>query len=231
MSLLFDIVNVNGEASCLSSSRWLDILKGDENAEFYQWLMLYVKYKKKVTLGLTGATIVDVLKLNPKAIDLINKNPAIFEIVFRPFSHDISLLRSTEGFEKNITLGIQVIKKEFKNVSPVFLPPEFMLTNEQLSKLTLKNIKSVFINSNRFPEEIENRIPKTPYEVLGVNGVKMGCITIDGKLTYDYLRALHYYSSDVWNKSITTAKNKHVFSWLDGESSFLIPDGINREKF
>lgn len=231
MSLLVDIVNVNGEASCLSSLRWLDILKGDENSEFYQWLHLYVKYKKKVTLGLTGTTIVDILKHNPRSIELINNNPAVFEMVFRPFSHDISLLRSTEGFEKNITFGMNIIKKEFKNVSPFFLPPEFMLTNEQLANLSLKKIKSVFINSTRFPEEIENRIPKVPYEVLGVNGVKLGCITIDGKLTYDYLRALHYYSSDVWNKNINANKNKYVFSWRDGESPFLIPDGINREKF
>ncbi len=114
-------------------------------------------------------------------------------------------------------------------MSLFFLPPEFMLTNEQVTILSSKGIQSVFINSFRIPEEIKNRIPTEPYEVQGVCGAKLGCIPIDGGLTYDYLRALHYYSSNAWNKNINNRKEKYVFSWRDGESPFLIPDGLKRE--
>lgn len=230
MKILVDVVNVNGEASCLSSLRWLEILKGNVHSEFFQWLDLYTKYKKKITLGLTGATVVDILKFNPEAIELINGNPDIFEIIIRSFSHDIPLLRSTEGFEKNIIIGQNIIKREFNNVSPFFLPPEFMLTNEQITSLSSKNIQAVFINSFRFPEEIKNRIPTEPYEVHGICGTKLGCIPIEGELTFDYLDALHRYSPQAWNRNINSNKRKFVFSWRDGESPFLIPDGFKRER-
>ena len=98
MKTLIDIVNVNGEASCLASSRWLDILKGKTSSEFFQWLNLYCKHKKKITLGLTGTTVVDAIKLNPEAINLINRHPQIFEVIIRPFSHDVALLRSVTEY-------------------------------------------------------------------------------------------------------------------------------------
>jgi hypothetical protein len=229
MRTLVDVVNVNGEASCLSSSRWIEILKGGATSEFFQWLNLYIKYKKKITLGLTGMTVVDILKFNPESIGLINANPNIFEMIIRPFSHDVALLRSTDGFERNIHIGQAIITKEFKNVSLFFLPPEFMLTNEQIKILNSKSIKSVFINSSRFPEEIKDRIPVEPYEVRGVGGTTLGCIPVNGELTDDYLQSLHSYSSAAWNKNIKSNRKKCIFSWRDGESSFLIPDGVKRE--
>lgn len=231
MKTLIDIVNVNADASCLPSARWIKILTGGSRSEFFQWLNLYVEHKKKITLGLTGATIVDVLKFNPESIKLINENPGIFEIILRPFSHDIPLLRSAEGFEKNILAGRTIIEKEFNNVALFFLPPEFMLTNEQITILNSKNIQSVFISAFRFPDEIKNRIPQDPYKVQGICGARLGCIPVDGDLTYDYLDALHFYRPDIWNKSINDKKRERIFSWRDGESPFLVPNGLKRERF
>lgn len=230
MKTLIDVLNLNADASCLSSSTWLGILKGKTASPFCRWLNLYVKNRKKVTLGLTGSTIVDLAKANPEAIKLINDHLDVFEIIVRPFSHDVALLRTTYGFEKNINIGQSIIQKEFNKVCPFFLPPEFMLTNEQIAFLKQKGIQAVFINSARFPDEIKSRIPIVPYEVRAICSTSLGCIPIEGKLTSEYLYALHNYTSSRWNRSIKSIKTPNIFSWRDGESSFLIPDGIHREE-
>ncbi len=231
MKTLVDILNVNGEASCLTTSAWLRILGGKSESVFCQWLGLYVKHKKKATLGLTGSTVVELAKFNPEAIEFINLHPEIFEIIVRPFSHDVALLRTSEGFRKNLEIGWKVIEKEFRRISLFFLPPEFMLTNEQVSYLRSRGIQAVFINSSRFPEEIRDRIPQGPYQVQGTGGVTLGCIPVVGELTRGYLSALQNYAAGDWNNRIRRIKQPVIFSWRDGESPFLIPDGLSREAF
>ena len=231
MKTLVDIVNVNGEASCLSSKQWLSILKGGNNSAFFQWLKIYVEYKKKVTLGLTGSTIVDMVCLNPESIRLINQHPEIFEIILRPFSHDIALLRTIGGFDTNLYIGEKVIRREFKNITKFFLPPEFMLTNEQIVVLKQRGMEGVFVNSQRFSKEVRDRIPNLPYEVKGVQKATLGCIPVEGSLTPEYLYSLHNYTTASWNKRIDALKTSSAFSWRDGESPFLIPDGVSREEF
>ncbi len=226
--LLTDIVNLNADASCLSSEQWLNMLRKGSNSYLYQWLSVYVKAKKKVSLGITGATLADMRMHNPETIDFINKNRNIFEIILRPFSHDIALLRSKEGFLLNLETGIKTLKREFNSYQNYFLPPEFMLTNEQVYILHTKRIEGTFINPSRFKSEIENRLPENPYYVKGLIGTEIKCIPLMGTLTQAYLQGIHYYNADVWNKLLHT-NNKIHFSWRDGESSFFVPDGNERE--
>lgn len=230
MNYLVDIVNFNADASCLHSSVWLESISGGCHSNLYKWLDLYVRLNKKITLGLTGATISDMSVHNPETIELINKNPNIFEIILRPFSHDISLLRTREGFIKNFETGKKVIIKEFSNVTHFFLPPEFMLTNEQVQILYDLNIEGTFINSLRFKKEIKNRLPDFPYIVQGLYGTQLKSIPFIGELTEGYLNSLHTCDPAIWNKLIYSFEKSQLFSWRDGESCFLLPDGINREK-
>ena len=53
MKELVDIVNFNGDASCLSSTNWLLHLQGKKYSNLCRWLLCYVKYEKKIVLGLT----------------------------------------------------------------------------------------------------------------------------------------------------------------------------------
>ncbi len=231
MKLLFDIVNFNPDASCLDSKDWIQALKGGTKSLFYQWLYLYVSLNKKMTLGLTGAGAADVLYLNPEAVELINENPNIFELIHRPFSHDIALLRSRKGFEINVDCGSRLLKNEFRNVSNFFLPPEFMLTAEQIQILYEKGFQSVFINSTRMRESHPNAIPTTPYLVKGTFQSQIPCIPVMGHLVRPYLESLQRFDSQIWRTEVSKVDMDNIFFWRDGESPFLIPDGIEREKF
>jgi len=227
MSILVDIVNLNADASCLSSGWWLKMLKGKSDSYFCKWLKTYVQTGKKVSLGLTGATVADISMHNPEAIQLINKNKKIFEIILRPFAHDIALIRSKEGFLANLEAGIKTLKKEFGTFTNFYLPPEFMLTNEQVYLLKQKNVAGTFINAHRFKSEIKERLPENPYLVKGLMNVEMKCIPFTGALTMAYLRGIHFYNAEAWNKILEA--NQAFFSWRDGESSFFVPDGNERE--
>ena len=167
MKNLVDVVNLNADASCLSSKWWMEMLQGGKSSYFCQWLGAYITLKKKVSLGITGATVSDVASFNPEAIDLINANRGIFEIILRPYAHDIGLLRTKVGFEKNLEFGIKALKKEFGHYTNYFLPPEFMLTNEQLYELTKAGVEGTFINPVRFKKEIKLRLPSKPYMIKG----------------------------------------------------------------
>lgn len=229
MKKLVDVVNFNADASCLSSGRWLDILGGGKDSLLAAWLRLYADRGKKVTLGFPGATVADMATFNPEAIELINSRPDIFEIILRPFAHDIGLLRTGKGFELNYQYGCRTIRREFDNVSDYFLPPEFMLTNEQLVVLHEAGTAGVFINPARFSSEMRERIPTLPYRVRGLLGRYLNCIPFYGRLTFDYLEALHSFDSSAWNGSMSEAGTDLVFSWRDGESPFFIPEGVTRE--
>jgi len=231
MKQLVDVVNFNADASCLPSRSWIEALQGGHRSLLSQWLQLYVDLNKRIVLGLTGATIADVAKHNPEAIQLINRNPDVFEIILRPFAHDIALLRNRDGFRLNFEYGEKVITREFRNVSRYFLPPEFMLTNEQVVHLSEHKVAGVFINAARFSSEIRRRLPTVPYCLRGVFGVGLNCIPVEGRLTDGYLHALQMFDASRWNEGIKGAASDVVFTWRDGESTFLLPDGLARESF
>ena len=231
MKRLFDVVNFNADASCLSAGRWLSLLQGGEGSALTDWLRLYVDFGKKVIIGFTGATIADISSRNPEAIDLINRHPEIFEIILRPFSHDIALTRIGNGFSLNFEYGRKAILKEFGNIRNFFLPPEFMLTNQQIAELKENGVEGIFINPSRFSTELGKRIPVFPYTIRGLFGSSIGCISFRGKLTDRYLEAIHKFDCGGWNNGVFSEQEENLFSWRDGESSFLLPAGLARESF
>lgn len=230
MTKLVDIVNLNADASCLSSEVWMSMLRGGDQSPLVSHLRSYVRLRKKVTLGVIGATVADLTSWNPEAIDLINAHRDIFEIILRPFSHDVALLRTNPGFELNFKYGRRTLERAFGNVEPYFLPPEFMLTNNQLALLAKLGVEGVFVNASRFSKEVARKLPSVPYWVKGVNQVKLRCFPCAGELTRMYLDGLHCYHAQPWNEAMARQKVPVTFSWRDGESPFLIPDGIEREK-
>jgi hypothetical protein len=230
MTRLVDVVNFNADASCLAAAEWLAILDGGRRSRLYRWLDIYVTLRRSVVLGFIGGAIADLATFNPEVIALINANRDVFEVVLRPFSHDIGLLRSTRGFNVNLNLGRAVARREFLRVSEFFLPPEFMLTNSQVKNLVDSGITGIFVNATRFKEETRRRIPDVPFMLEGVLDSSIPCIPFQGALTKAYLDAIHTFDATPWNDAVLSARETPVFTWRDGESCFLIPDGIERER-
>lgn len=230
MKQVVDIVNFNADASCLECSNWFNYLKGGTTSTFYQWLKLYVDQNKKVVLGIPGATLADVYQYNAECIELIKNNPNVFELVLRPFAHDNALLRTRFGFEKNLEYGIKTTEKLFGYTPKFFLPPEFMLNGEQVNVLAKNGIEGTFVSPARFSDEAKSRIPTSPYTIRGVLGAELKCLPFEGKLTKAFLNGIHFYNCNKWNTTITDSKHQVLFNWRDGESAFLIPDTVEREK-
>ena len=225
-----DIVNFNADASCLSSSIWLDALQGGTNSKICQWLELFVINNKKVSLGFTGSTLADIKKFNPDAINIINEKKDIFEIILRPWSHDISLYRTDSLFIYNVELGIRTIKSEFDSVSDYYLAPEFMMTSRQIELISKMGIEAIFINPDRYQNDIKRRIIPTPHIVYGTSESTIKCIAIHGRTTQKYLSSCQLNDPKIWDKFIQDFPDDLIFSWRDGESFLLIPDGLSREE-
>jgi hypothetical protein len=230
LTRLVDVVNFNADASCLAAGEWLAILKGGERSRLCRWLGIFVELRRPVVLGFIGGAIADMAAFNPEAIALINANPSVFDLVLRPFSHDVGLLRSERGFILNLNLGRAVARREFSYVNEFFLPPEFMLTNSQVKNLADHGSTGTFLNPTRFKEEIRQRLPKIPFTLEGVLGSQLPCIPFEGTLTLAYLDALHNFDPAPWAEAVRSAGVTQVFTWRDGESCFLVPDGIERER-
>ena len=228
--IVVDIVNFNADASCLSSSIWLDALQGGTNSKICQWLALFVINNKKVNLGFTGSTLADIKKFNPDAINIINEKKDIFEIILRPWSHDISLYRTDSLFIYNVELGIRTIKSEFDSVSDYYLAPEFMMTSRQIELISKMGIEAIFINPDRYQNDIKRRIIPTPHIVYGTSESTIKCIAIHGKTTQKYLSSCQLNDPKIWDKFIQDFPDDLIFSWRDGESFLLIPDGLSREE-
>ena len=228
--IVVDIVNFNADASCLSSSIWLDALQGGTNSKICQWLELFVRNNKKVSLGFTGSTLADIKKFNPDAINIINEKKDIFEIILRPWSHDISLYRTDSLFIYNVELGIRTIKSEFDSVSDYYLAPEFMMTSRQIELISKMGIEAIFINPDRYQNDIKRRIIPTPHIVYGTSESTIKCIAIHGRTTQKYLSSCQLNDPKIWDKFIQDFPDDLIFSWRDGESFLLIPDGSSREE-
>jgi len=228
---LVDIVNFNADGSCLSAARWLAALRGGRTSELCAWLDVYVVTASKVSIGFIGGTLADVATLNPEAIALINDHPELFEVLVRPFAHDIALLRGSFGFRLNLELGQKAIRKEFRHTSSWYLPPEFMLTNRQLAMLPEFALDGVFINPGRFENEVQSRLPRRPYLVTGVAGLTMRCIPFERSLTEAYLRTIQRLTPEIWTGSAAAIADDVAYVWRDGESVLLVPDGVARERF
>ena len=225
-----DIVNFNADASCLPSRTWLETLKGGTNSVICQWLSLFIQNKKNVTLGFTGSTLADIKKFNPDVIKIINEKKDIFEIILRPWSHDIGLYRTDSLFIYNVELGIRTIKSEFDFVSNYYLAPEFMMTSRQIELISKMGIEAIFINPDRYQNDIKRRIIPTSHIVYGTSESNIKCIAIHGKTTQKYLSSCQLNDPKIWDKFIIDSPDDLIFSWRDGESFLLIPDGLSREE-
>jgi hypothetical protein len=230
MTVLVDVVNFNADGSCLASGRWLEALSGGSDSELCRWLGNYVEAGKPVVLGLVGGTLADVVRHNPEAIERINAHPEVFETVLRPFSHDVALLRTAAGFRLNFELGREIVGRELAAVALWYLPPEFMLNNEQVTALAAAGVQGTFVNADRFKPEIQRRLPTEPYLLSGVLGGRLRCIPFAGALANAYLESLHRWSAEPWNRALAEAGGRTVFAWRDGESFLLLPDGVERER-
>lgn len=233
MKHLVDIVNFNSDASCLHSGQWMNALAGGKSSRLYRWVELHVKYRRKVVLGFTGGTLADIRAYNPEVLELMNANADIFGTVLRPFAHDIHLLRSPASFAFNVDLGRRAQRLALPDLRPpaCYLPPEFMLTGEQVGVLAEMGLSSVLINASRFAVDSRDRIPASPYMLRGLLGVRLGCLPIDGDLTIKYLQAMQGYDSALWHAAVTSCRSDPALLWRDGESSFLLEDGFEREHY
>jgi hypothetical protein len=129
-----------------------------------------------------------------------------------------------------VAAGRKTIEREFVNVSPYFLPAEFMLTNAQVHHLAKIGVRGTFVNAARFKTELKARIPNHPYLVRGVFSSTLRCLPIRGELAEAYLQSLHHWDPDLWNQAIISLPVGVSFSWRDGESFLLIPSGLERER-
>ena len=231
MKFLVDIVNFNADASCLPSQRWLNALKGGARSELCAWLGGYVETNSRVTLGFIGGTLADIAVLNHEAVDLINAHPKVFEVLIRPFAHDIALMRTDAGFRMNLDYGQGAIRREFQQTVNWYLPPEFMLTNRQLAVLPEFGIEGVFINSGRYETELQSRLSRVPYYVTGVSGHRLACIPFESRLTQAYLHTIQRLSEDAWIDNCNAVGEHIAYIWRDGESAFLLPGGAERERY
>lgn len=228
--MLVDIVNFNADASCLEVGNWLAGLCGGEESRFYRWLQLYVELERPVVLGLTGATVADLMVRNPESIKLINSYPDIFQIIIRPFSHDAALLRTPQGFFVNFLLGRMILERAFGEPAPYYLPPEFMLMPEQVRLLQSEGVDSTFINACHYALNQQERVPNRAYRLSGPLGSSLGCIPVHGMLTKAYFDSLDRASGVEWNTCLDSVREQIAYCWRDGESCFLFPQGLERER-
>lgn len=226
---LLDVVNFNADASCLAADAWIRALEGGHQSALCRWLDLYATLGKRVSLGFIGATAADVAVLNPEALELVNDHPRVFEIILRPFAHDVSLLRTPSGFQQNVWLGRKVLGRAFRRVTPAYLPPEFMLTSAQVTQLLDHGVETLFINASRFRPGVATRIPDAPHTIEGVLGGRLPCLPLRGTLTRAYLDSFHHWD-DSWSRAVLDGPGPLVGSWRDGEGCFFQPDGLRREQ-
>jgi hypothetical protein len=227
---LVDTVNFNADGSCLRAERWLASLEGGRQSLLCAWLNSYVERSRKICIGWIGATLADVRRFNPEALDIVNRFPEVFECLLRPFAHDAGLLRTAAGFRRNIELGMAATWRELTNVAPFYLPPEFMLTSTGIHDLAERGVQGVFINSSRFGADLSERIPVVPYRVRGVLGSELTCIPIAGDLTKAWLDSVHGFDSTPWNVALLNRATDSTVSWRDGETFLFLPQGLEREK-
>lgn len=229
-SRFVDVVNLNADASCLPLERWWSCLEGGKDSTLFQWLDLYPSLNRKVSLGATGAALADIASGNPEAIDLIRGNPQIFEIVGRPYAHDIATTRSPRGFEFNLQVGIKVIEQTL-NVRPEwYLPPEFMVTPQQINVIGKHGYKGIFILPDRFSERDRRRTPSKPFAVKGTAKSSLACVPCKWSLTKLYLAAIQKLDSGSFYEAVCDNGGAVPIIWRDGESPFLLPDSVQREK-
>jgi len=223
---LIDVVNFNSDASCLSSRKWLRCLEGGRESLLVGVLSAYVRSRRKVNLGFIGATVKDIARYNPEAIEVVNEHPDVFEIVVRPFAHDNPLLRLPSGFRYNVEEGLETLRRSFARTGTFYLAPEIMVNGEQIRILHDLGITGIFLHKGRYDLSVSRHVPDDPFVLYGVFGTAMLCVPFSAKeLESMYLRALHgSASAEQWAAAARAASEKRqVAIWRDGESALMHP--------
>lgn len=220
---LVDIVNLNSDASCLSSKRWLKALEGGTSSELYSILNLYVIEDLKITLGIVGSTLAEIEEFNPECIDLIKQNPHNFELLIRPFIHSLSILWSNDTFSINYKLGKEYLVSIFDNYINWYLPPEFALRNSQVHVLSSLDCQGTFIHPKRVKESVKRKLPIGPFTLASIQNTRMPCISFTENYDTYYLDQMQIFTSDV------EFQEEIIYGWRDGESPFFLPDSVKRE--
>lgn len=203
-------------------------LLGGEQSQLCRWLRLYLDMRRPIAIGFTGATLADIAAFNPEAIVLLRDAPGIFQILWRPFAHDLPFFRTEAGFDLNVTLGRRIAEQLIGRVSPIFLPPEFMQTNRQTTLLSNHGAEASIVMASRFNGEIGAELPSTPFRLRGIPHGLLACIPVTGLLTKAYLSSLQLLDQSSW--AAAAAPLETAVMWRDGESPFLLPDGLERER-
>ncbi len=224
-----DIVNLNSKASCLSSERWMKALEGGRKSELYKILYTYVELQSKVTLGIIGSTLADIKHFNPECIELICDNPEVFELIYRPYVHSLSIFWSDDVFKKNVFLGKSITDQLFKNVFPAYLPPEFVLRNSQLLRLIKNNIDFTFIHPNRVKSDVKVNLPLEPFRLSTIQQREINCIPFDANFDAYYLASIQQL--DLASDLNPSENLNLIYGWRDGESPFFLPNSVKREQY
>jgi hypothetical protein len=221
---LVDIVNLNADASCLSTKRWLKALKGGIRSELYGILSLYIKADIKITLGIVGSTVAEIEALNPECIALINQHPQNFQILIRPFIHSLSILWSNETFSYNYQLGKRYIESQFKNSINWHLPPEFAMRNSHIYELKKLKCEGTFIHPKRVKKGMKSTLPSGVFTLKSIQNTKIQCINFTENFDTYYLDQIQVFRSSISFKEDT------IYGWRDGESPLFLPKSIQREE-
>ena len=222
--LLVDIVNLNAEASCLSTKRWLRALEGGTNSEIYRILNLYVEEDLKICVGIVGSTLAEIEELNPECIDLINNHPQNFEILIRPFIHSLSILWSDETFTYNYKLGKKYIESVFSNCINWYLPPEFALRNSHIYQLENNNCEGTFIHPKRVKKDTKSALPIGLFTLSSIQNINISCINFTENYDSYYLDQMQIFHSKI------RFEEDLIYGWRDGESPFFLPESVEREE-
>jgi len=110
------------------------------------------------------------------------------------------------------------------------LAPEFMMTSRQIELISKMGIEAIFINPDRYQNDIKRRIIPIPHIVYGTSESTIKCIVIHGRTTQKYLSSCQLSDPNIWDKFIQDFPDELIFLWRDGESFLLIPDGLSREE-
>jgi hypothetical protein len=228
MPTLIDIVNFNPDASCLSSSKWMSMLNGGKDSLLFRWLNLYKKSQKKINIGFTGAALVDIATYNKESIDLITQNNDIFKPVLRPFSHDISTLRTSHGFKINFLLGAYACQQILKYTPNLFLPPEFIITSRQLYFAYSHGVSVTLLLRDRFRL---SHLPShdKPIRISLIPNKLLKCHQSNFIATSQYLKSIQLLDDSFNEYTLKHSPSQSLIMWRDGESPFLLPDPIERE--
>jgi hypothetical protein len=221
---LVDVINLNAEASCLSTKRWLKALRGGKESELHKLLDAYVAHDLKINLGIVGSTLAEIEYLNPECITLINSHPQNFEILIRPFIHSLSILWSNDTFSYNYKLGKTYIESKLENCINWYLPPEFAMRNSHVYSLSRLDCKGTFIHPKRVKSDLKSSLPTGPFTLASIQDIEMPCVNFTEDYDTYYLDQLQVFKSSI------TFDETVVYGWRDGESPFFLPNSVQREE-